>query len=106
MKYTTRNLEATHSFRCPGTSSQSLVGPIHKNGRPMRKSGKRSFRNPSPAIAGVAHAHTAATVLADNAEDVEAFYLIGDKRIGVRRRWNDGTLAYEWATDGNDHHGR
>ena len=41
MKYTTRNLEATHSFRCPGTSSQSLVGPIHKNGRPMKKSGKR-----------------------------------------------------------------
>jgi hypothetical protein len=36
----------------------------------------------------------------------EAFYFRGGKRVGVRRWWNDGTLAHEWATDGNDHHGR
>jgi hypothetical protein len=36
----------------------------------------------------------------------EAFYFLSHKRVGVRRWWNDGTLAHEWATNGNDHHGR
>jgi hypothetical protein len=36
----------------------------------------------------------------------EAFHSVGDKRVGVRRWWNAGTLACEWATDGSRHHGR
>lgn len=41
-----------------------------------------------------------------NGSKAEAFYFIGRKRVGVRRWWDDGTLAYEWATNGQLRHGR
>src|SRR5439155_21970043 len=35
----------------------------------------------------------------------EALYFSGRKQVGVRRWWDDGTLAYEWATAGKLQHG-
>src|SRR5436190_20927766 len=36
----------------------------------------------------------------------EAFYFLSGKQVGARRWFKDGTLANEWATEGNNHHGR